>query len=143
MPDTVMREAVARGLREALDRDDKTFLMGEDIGAYGGAYAVTRGFLEEYGSDRIKDTPISESVIVGAAIGAAMGGSRPIVEIMTINFSLLAMDPDRQSRRQAALHVQRTDVHRHRHSDGHGEAAASWEPRTRRASRAGTPRCPV
>ena len=66
--------------------------MGEDIGAYGGAYAVTRGFLEEYGPERVKDTPISESVIVGAAIGAAMGGCRPIVEIMTINFSLLAMD---------------------------------------------------
>ena len=92
MPKTVMREAVARGLREALDRDDRTFLMGEDIGAYGGAYAVTRGFLEEYGPERVKDTPISESVIVGAAIGAAMGGCRPIVEIMTINFSLLAMD---------------------------------------------------
>ena len=88
----MMREAIARGLREGLDEDDRVFLMGEDIGRYGGAYAVTKGFLEQYGSDRIKDTPISESVIVGSAVGAAMAGLRPIVEIMTINFSLLAMD---------------------------------------------------
>ena len=92
MPEMILREAVSRGLREALDRDDRVFLMGEDIGAYGGAYAVTRGFLEDYGPDRVKDTPIAESVIVGSAIGAAMGGLRPIVEIMTINFTLLAMD---------------------------------------------------
>ena len=92
MPELTIREAIARGLREALDADDRVFLMGEDIGAYGGAYAVTRGFLEEYGPQRIKDTPISESVIVGSGIGAAMAGLRPIVELMTINFSLLAMD---------------------------------------------------
>ena len=66
--------------------------MGEDVGAYGGAYAVTKGFLDKYGEDRVKDTPISESVIVGAGIGAAIDGLRPIVEIMTINFSLMAMD---------------------------------------------------
>ena len=87
-----LREAIAQGLREALDQDDRVFLMGEDIGAYGGAYAVTKGFLEEYGQERIKDTPISESVMVGSGVGAAMAGLRPIVEIMTINFSLLAMD---------------------------------------------------
>ena len=87
-----LREAVAKGLREALDGDDRVFLMGEDIGAYSGAYAVTKGFLNKYGPDRIKDTPISESAIVGSAIGAAMGGLRPIIEIMTINFLLLAMD---------------------------------------------------
>ena len=79
-------------MREALDTDERTFLMGEDIGKYGGAYAVTRGFYDEYGEDRIKDTPISESVFVGAGTGAAMIGLRPIVEIMTINFSLVAMD---------------------------------------------------
>jgi len=91
---TVMtvRDAVSRGLREALDGDDRVFLMGEDIGAYRGAYAVTSGFLDEYGPERIKDTPISESVLVGSGVGAAMGGLRPIVEIMTINFMLLAMD---------------------------------------------------
>ena len=66
--------------------------MGEDIGAYGGAYAITKGFLEEFGPERIKDTPISESVIVGAGVGAAMAGLRPVVELMTINFSLLASD---------------------------------------------------
>ena len=92
MSEMMIREAVARGLREAMDRDDRVFLMGEDIGAYGGAYAVTGGFLNEYGPDRVRDTPISESVIVGSAIGAAMGGLRPIVEVMTINFTLLAMD---------------------------------------------------
>lgn len=92
MPELTIREAIARGLRESLDRDDRVFLMGEDIGSYGGAYSVTRGFLGEYGPDRIKDTPIAEAVIVGSAVGAAMGGLKPIVEIMTINFSLLAMD---------------------------------------------------
>ena len=92
MPQITYRKAISQALRETLHRDDRAFIMGEDIGGYGGAYAVTRGFLAEFGSDRIKDTPISESVIVGAGIGAAMGGVRPIVEIMTINFSLLAMD---------------------------------------------------
>ena len=92
MPEMTLREAVARGLREYLDGEKNAFIMGEDVGAYGGAYAVTRGFLEDYGPERIKDTPISESVIVGSGIGAAMAGLRPVVEIMTINFSLLAMD---------------------------------------------------
>jgi len=92
MTEMILRDAIAKGLREALDTDERTFLMGEDIGKYGGAYAVTRGFYDEYGEDRIKDTPISESVFVGAGTGAAMIGLRPIVEIMTINFSLVAMD---------------------------------------------------
>lgn len=91
MSQLTMREAISRGLREALE-DNDVFLMGEDIGAYGGAYAVTRGFLEEYGAERIRDTPISEAVFMGAAVGAAMAGMRPIVEMMTINFTLLAMD---------------------------------------------------
>ena len=85
------REAISRALREALE-DERVFLMGEDIGDYGGAYAVTKGFLAEYGPKRVRETPIAESVIVGAGTGAAMAGLRPIVEIMTINFSLLAMD---------------------------------------------------
>ena len=92
MAELMLREAITRGLREALEEDDKVFLMGEDIGAYGGAYAVTTGFLDEYGPERVRDSPISESVIVGAATGAAIAGLRPIVEIMTINFTLLAMD---------------------------------------------------
>lgn len=92
MTEMILRDAIAKGLREALDTDERTFLMGEDIGKYGGAYAVTRGFYDEYGEDRVKDTPISESVYVGAGTGAAMIGLRPIVEIMTINFSLVAMD---------------------------------------------------
>ena len=86
------RDAVASVLHEALDEDDRVFLMGEDIGPYGGAFAVTKGFYERYGKKRIKDSPLAESVIVGAGVGAAMVGLRPVVELMTINFSLLAMD---------------------------------------------------
>ena len=92
MAKMVVREAIAQGLREALDQDGNVFLIGEDIGAYGGAYAVTKGLFEQYGPERIRDSPISESVIVGAAVGAAIAGLKPIVEIMTINFMLLAMD---------------------------------------------------
>ncbi len=92
MAEITIREAIARGLREALESDDRVFIMGEDVGAYEGAYAVTRGFLKEYGPERIMDTPISESAIVGSAVGAALAGLRPIVEIMTINFTMLAMD---------------------------------------------------
>lgn len=92
MPPITYREAVSRGLREALDADERVFIMGEDIGAYGGAYVVTKGFLEQYGPKRIRDSPLSESVLVGAGVGAAMGGLRPVVELMTINFSMLAMD---------------------------------------------------
>ncbi|MPZ23187.1 MAG: alpha-ketoacid dehydrogenase subunit beta [Dehalococcoidia bacterium] len=92
MPETTYREALRGALHEVLSKDDRYFMMGEDIGAYGGSYSVTKGFLEEFGPDRIKDTPISESVIVGAGIGAAMAGLRPIVELMTINFSFLAID---------------------------------------------------
>ena len=86
------RDALRLTLREELQADENVFLMGEDIGAYGGSYSVTKGLFEEFGPERIMDTPISESVIVGAGIGAAMGGLRPIVELMTINFSLLALD---------------------------------------------------
>jgi pyruvate dehydrogenase E1 component beta subunit len=75
-----------------LREDDRVFLMGEDVGRYGGAYAVSKGLLEEFGEDRIRDTPLCESTFVGAGIGAALGGMRPIVEVMTVNFSLLALD---------------------------------------------------
>ena len=92
MPDLTYREAIRSTLREALREDDRVFLLGEDIGAYGGAYGVTKGLLEEFGEERVKDSPIAESVIVGAGIGAAIGGLRPIIELMTINFSLLASD---------------------------------------------------
>lgn len=87
-----LREAYKEGLRDALKRDDRVFLMGEDIGAYGGCFAVTMGLLDEFGPERIRDAPLSEVAIVGAAIGAAMNGMRPIAEIMTCNFSLLALD---------------------------------------------------
>jgi pyruvate dehydrogenase E1 component beta subunit len=86
------REAVRAALREALQRDERVFLMGEDVGCYGGCFAVSQGLLEEFGPERIRDTPLSESAFVGAGIGAALGGLRPIVEIMTVNFSLLALD---------------------------------------------------
>lgn len=87
-----MRDALREALREELLRNDKVFLMGEDIGAYGGSYSVTKGLLEEFGPERVRDTPIAESGIVGAGIGAAMGGLHPMVELMTINFSFLALD---------------------------------------------------
>ena len=86
------RECVRQALREALRRDPRVFLMGEDVGRYGGSYACSKGLLEEFGEERIRDTPLSEAAFVGAGIGAAMGGLRPIVEVMTVNFSLLALD---------------------------------------------------
>jgi len=86
------REALRAALREALRADPRVFLMGEDVGAYGGAFAVSHGLLAEFGPDRIRDAPLSESAFVGAGIGAAIGGMRPIVEVMTVNFSLLALD---------------------------------------------------
>jgi pyruvate dehydrogenase E1 component beta subunit len=86
------RDAVRTGMREALLSDPRVFLMGEDVGRYGGTYACSKGFLEEFGPERIRDTPLSESTFVGAGIGAALGGMRPIVEVMTVNFSLLALD---------------------------------------------------
>ena len=86
------REACRQAIREAILADPRVFLMGEDVARYGGCYAVTKGLAEELGEDRIRDTPLSESAFVGAGIGAAMAGMRPIVEIMTCNFSLLALD---------------------------------------------------
>lgn len=86
------REAMRAALREALAKDERVFLMGEDVGRYGGCFAVSLGLLEEFGPERIRDTPLSESAFVGAGIGAALAGMRPIVEIMTVNFSLLALD---------------------------------------------------
>src|SRR6059058_2399001 len=86
------REALGAALREELARDERVMLMGEDIGVFQGAFKVTAGLLEEFGEKRVRDTPISENTIVGAGVGAAMTGLRPIVELMTINFSLLALD---------------------------------------------------
>ncbi|MDO9554193.1 alpha-ketoacid dehydrogenase subunit beta [Rhodonellum sp.] len=86
------REALKQSLREALQKDDRVFLIGEDVGRYGGAFAVSKGLLEEFGEERIMDVPLSESGFVGAGIGAAMAGMKPIVEVMTINFGLLPMD---------------------------------------------------
>jgi len=86
------RDACRAGIRDALIADDRVFLMGEDVGRYGGCFAVSKGLLEEFGPERIRDTPLSESAFVGAGIGCALGGLRPIVEIMTVNFSLLALD---------------------------------------------------
>jgi pyruvate/2-oxoglutarate/acetoin dehydrogenase E1 component len=92
MAETTYREAIRSALREAMRADERVFLMGEDVGRYGGAFAVSLGLLDEFGPERIRDTPLSESTFVGAGIGAALGGMRPIVEVMTINFSLLALD---------------------------------------------------
>lgn len=92
MIQTTYRDAVREAIREAMQNNPAVFLMGEDVGHYGGCYAVSKGLLEEFGPERIRDTPLSESGFTGAGIGAAMGGMRPIVEIMTCNFSLLALD---------------------------------------------------
>jgi len=86
------RDAVRLAIREALERDPRVFLMGEDVGKYGGSYAVSLGLLEQFGPERIRDTPLSELAFVGCGVGAALGGMRPIVEVMTVNFSLLALD---------------------------------------------------
>lgn len=87
-----MREAISQALWEEMERDKNVFIMGEEVGLWGGTYAVTRGFYDHFGPDRVRDTPIAEGVIVGAATGAAMAGLRPVAELMTINFALLAMD---------------------------------------------------
>ena len=92
MVQILYREALRLGIDEALAKDPNVFIMGEDIGAYGGAYAVTDGLLDKYGPDRVKDTPISEATFIGAGVGAAMAGLIPIVELMSISFSLVAFD---------------------------------------------------
>lgn len=92
MPKISYREAVREAMREAMEQDERVFLMGEDVGYYGGCYAVSMGLIDQFGEARIIDTPLSESGFVGAGIGAALGGMRPIVEVMTVNFSLLALD---------------------------------------------------
>jgi pyruvate dehydrogenase E1 component beta subunit len=89
---TTFRQAMGDAIADAMRRDERVFLMGEDVGRYGGSFGVSRGLLDEFGPDRIRDTPLSESAFVGAGIGAALGGMRPIVEVMTVNFSMLALD---------------------------------------------------
>jgi len=92
MTKLTMREAISQALMEEMDRDPSVFILGEEVGVWGRTYAVTRGFYDKYGARRVKDTPIAEAAIVGAAIGAAMVGQRPVAELMTINFAFAAMD---------------------------------------------------
>jgi pyruvate dehydrogenase E1 component beta subunit len=92
MPKITMREAISQALMEEMERDEHVFIMGEEVGVWGGTYAVTKGFYDRFGGERVKDTPIAEAVIVGAAIGAALTGLRPVAELMTINFAFSAMD---------------------------------------------------
>lgn len=92
MAEITYREALAQALREEMTRDDRVYLIGEDIGAYGGSYAVTKGFLQDFGPQRVIDAPIAEMGIVGEAIGSAMYGLKPVAELMTINFAILALD---------------------------------------------------
>ena len=89
---TSYRDAMHDAIAEAMRRDERVFILGEDVGMYGGTYAVTRGLLDEFGPERVRDTPLSELAFVGAGVGAALGGMSPIVEVMTVNFSLLALD---------------------------------------------------
>src|SRR5512143_380440 len=92
MPEKGYRDAIREAMREEMQRDSRVLILGEEVGVWGGSYAVTRGLYAEFGEQRVVDTPIAESGIVGAAVGAAMGGLRPIAELMTINFTLVAMD---------------------------------------------------
>lgn len=92
MPEITMRQAISDALWEEMERDEKVFIMGEEVGVWGGTYAVTKGFYDHFGEKRVRDTPIAEAAIVGAGIGAAMVGLRPISELMTINFAFVAMD---------------------------------------------------
>jgi len=92
MPVLTIREAISQALWEEMERDDRVFILGEEVGVWGGTYAVTKGFYDHFGPSRVRDTPIAEAVIVGAANGAAMAGLRPVAELMTINFAFLAMD---------------------------------------------------
>src|SRR5512137_238059 len=87
-----MREAVSQALWEEMERDGRVFILGEEVGVWGGTYAVTKGFYDHFGQDRVRDTPIAEAAIIGAAIGSAMTGLRPVAELMTINFAFSAMD---------------------------------------------------
>ena len=87
-----VRQAISDALREEMERDENVFIMGEEVGVWGGTYAVTRGFYDQFGEKRVRDTPIAEAAIIGSAIGAAMTGLRPIAELMTINFAFSAMD---------------------------------------------------
>jgi len=87
-----MREAISQALWEEMERDPKVFILGEEVGVWGGTYAVTKGFYDHFGPERVRDTPIAEAVIVGSAIGAALTGLRPVAELMTINFAYSAMD---------------------------------------------------
>lgn len=92
MPTLTMREAISQALWEEMERDERVIILGEEVGVWGGTYAVTKGFYDHFGPERVLDTPIAEGVIVGAANGAAMAGLRPVAELMTINFAFLAMD---------------------------------------------------
>ncbi len=87
-----MREAISQALWEEMERDPKVFILGQEVGVWGGTYAVTKGFLDHFGPERVRDTPIAEAAIIGAAIGSAMNGMRPVAELMTINFAFVAMD---------------------------------------------------
>jgi pyruvate dehydrogenase E1 component beta subunit len=92
MATITMRQAISDALREEMERDPKVFIMGEEVGVWGGSYAVTKGFLDHFGPERVRDTPISETAIVGSAIGSALAGMRPVAELMTMNFAFVAMD---------------------------------------------------
>ncbi len=92
MPQITMRQAISQALWEEMERDERVFILGEEVGVWGGTYAVTKGFYDHFGEKRVRDTPIAEAAIVGAGIGAAMAGLRPVAELMTINFAFVAMD---------------------------------------------------
>ena len=137
------REALNEALREEMQRDERVFLMGEDIGVFNGAFKVTDGLLEEFGEKRVRDTPISENTIVGMGVGAAMTGLRPVVELMTINFSLLAMDQIVNHAAHDPLHVRRPGRACRSSCACRRAPATSSGRRTRTASRRSTSTSPA
>ncbi len=157
MTEMTFAQAVRAALREEMLADERVFILGEDIGVYGGTFGVTDGMLAEFGEERIRDTPISEAAIAGAAIGAALGGMRPIAEFQFFDFVLLAMDQLHQPGGQDPLHVWRNGVgahggarpgrFRHRRRGAalaeprgavhpHPRAQGQWRPRLRPTPRA-------
>ncbi len=135
------REALNQAMREEMHRDENIVLMGEEVGFYNGAYKVSKGLLDEFGPMRVLDTPITELGFTGLGVGAAMSGLRPIVEMMTFNFSLAGSRSDCEQRRQDALHVGRAVPHSGGHSRTRGRRPSARRRNTRKRWKRGSAMC--
>ena len=121
-----MREAISQALWEEMERDPAVFILGEEVGVWGGSYAVTKGFYDHFGGERVRDTPIAEAGIIGAAIGAALVGQRPVAELMTINFAFSAMDHIVNEAAKISLHVRGTIQTSAGHSHRRRRRTSTW-----------------